>query len=77
MTKKSDAEAVQAFQETRMRTFNRAWRTACKAGGCDSLGGAEYRRVFSMYVLAGMPAKAALFISRWANMDASDRPVRA
>jgi hypothetical protein len=51
----------------RSKRFNKAWAALERKGRCDHKGGAEYRRVFTAYTNAGLPADAHRFIDQHAN----------
>ena len=51
--------------------FDAVWLGLAMGGRCDSLGGAEYRRVWDRYVRAGYPAQVRRFILTWTNQPSS------
>ena len=49
------------------RHFARVWRRLAKTGACDALGGAEYRRLYRVWVRRGRPRPIRRWIVSMAN----------
>jgi hypothetical protein len=56
----------------RERRFDRVWYRLSAHGLCDSLGGAEYRRIKARWRLSGRPAGTLIYILK----EAQKRPPR-
>ena len=54
-------------EEPETDTFDAKWKTAARHGTCDSIGGAEYRRVKQEWIEMGAPETISEFIAVRAN----------
>lgn len=51
--------------------FRWVWKFLAKNGACDEVDGAEYRRVFRLWVKKGQTMRVASFIRKHANQGPS------
>jgi hypothetical protein len=57
-----------------VRYFRHAWQYLALQGGCDDLGGAEYRRLKILWLSQGGPRPVLEWIRRHANQPPQASP---
>lgn len=63
------------LRDPRDNVWDYVWCAIATAGGCDAIGGAEYKRLYQLWKDAGRPAGIAEIILANANAEPTAAPI--